>query len=67
MACKSLKGKGVNSGLRLVYAHFQKMEKIEQDGEIIRTESREKIVLVELYHINNKTIEDRDRIKRHFK
>ena len=51
IACKSLKGRGVNSGLRLIYAHFS-----EED----------KIVFVELYHKNNKENEDRDRIRMHF-
>ena len=51
IACKSLKGKGVNSGLRLVYACF-------------RDES--KIVFVELYHKNNKPGEDRERIRKYF-
>ena len=51
IACKSLKGRGANSGLRLIYAYF-------------RDESR--IVLVELYHKNNKPGEDRDRIKKYF-
>jgi mRNA-degrading endonuclease YafQ of YafQ-DinJ toxin-antitoxin module len=52
IACKALKGRGVNSGLRLVYAHFQ----IE-----------EKIVLIELYHKNDKENEDRQRIIDNFK
>ena len=52
IACKSLKGRGVNSGLRLVYAYFQ----IE-----------EKIVFIELYHKNNKDNEDRQRITDNFK
>ena len=51
IACKSLKGKGVNSGLRLIYAYF-------------RDES--KIVFVELYHKNNKPGEDRKRIRKYF-
>ena len=51
IACKSLKGRGVNSGLRLIYAHFP-----EED----------KIVFVELYHKNNKENEDRDRIRMNF-
>ena len=51
IACKSLKGHGVNSGLRLIYAHFP-----EED----------KIVFVELHHKNNKENEDRDRIRMHF-
>ncbi len=52
IACKYLKGKGVNSGLRLIYAHFEQ-------------ESR--IVFVELYHKNEKEIENRERIFKHFK
>lgn len=52
IACKSLKGKGVNSGLRLIYAHF---------------EQEELIVFVEFYHKNNKENEDRDRILNNFK
>lgn len=52
IACRALKGRGVNSGLRLVYAHFQ----IE-----------EKIVLIELYHKNDKENEDRQRIIDNFK
>ncbi|MCF8236337.1 MAG: hypothetical protein K9G67_15360 [Bacteroidales bacterium] len=51
IACKSLKGKGVNSGLRLVYAFF---------------EDKQKIVFVELYHKNTKENEDRERILRNF-
>jgi hypothetical protein len=52
IACRSLKGKGVNSGLRLIYAYFQE-------------EAR--IVFVELYHKADKENEDRDRIIKHFK
>ena len=52
IACKRLKGRGVNSGLRLVYAYFN-----EED----------KIVFIELYHKNEKGNEDRDRILNHFK
>jgi mRNA-degrading endonuclease YafQ of YafQ-DinJ toxin-antitoxin module len=51
IACKSLKGKGVNSGLRLVYAHF---------------EEEKKIVFVELYHKSAKENENRDRIVKNF-
>jgi hypothetical protein len=43
IACKSLKGKGVNSGLRLIYALF----KVEQ-----------KITFIEIYHKNDKDSED---------
>ena len=51
IACKSLKGKGVNSGLRLIYTHF------EQEGRII---------LVELYYKGDQETEDRSRILRNF-
>ena len=52
MACKTLKGRGANSGLRLIYAHF---------------EDEERIVLIELYHKTDKELEDRKRILRNFK
>lgn len=51
IACKSLKGRGVNSGLRLVYAYYP---------------DEQKITLIELYHKSNKDSEDRDRILLHF-
>ena len=43
IACKSLKGRGVNSGLRLIYAYFK---------------DQEKIIFVELYRKNDKEDED---------
>jgi mRNA-degrading endonuclease RelE of RelBE toxin-antitoxin system len=52
IACKSLKGRGVNSGLRLIYAY------LDQD---------EKIIFIELYHKNEKENKDRQRIINHFK
>lgn len=52
MACKSLKGKGVNSGLRLIYAYFP---------------DEEKIIFIELYHKKDKENEDRERIIANFK
>lgn len=52
IACKALKGRGVNSGLRLVYAYF----KVEA-----------KIIFIELYHKNDKENEDRQRILDNFK
>lgn len=52
IACKALKGRGVNSGLRLIYAWFE----IEQ-----------KITFVELYHKSDKEIEDKNRIIENFK
>ena len=51
IACKSLKGRGVNSGLRLIYAWF---------------ETERRIVFVELYHKAEKELEDRARIFRYF-
>ena len=52
MSCKSLKNRGVNSGLRLIYAYF--------------TEGP-RIVFIEIYHKNDKPLEDRDRIVKYFK
>ena len=52
IACKSLKGRGVNSGLRLIYAYFKEQEKI---------------IFVELYHKNDKDNEDKQRILNNFK
>lgn len=52
IACRALKGRGVNSGLRLIYAWF----KVEQ-----------RIIMVELYHKNDKENEDKGRIRKHFK
>jgi mRNA-degrading endonuclease YafQ of YafQ-DinJ toxin-antitoxin module len=52
IACKALKGRGVNSGLRLIYAHFKE---------------EEKIIFIELYHKNDKENEDKQRILNHFK
>jgi len=52
IACRSLKGRGVNSGLRLIYAYFK---------------DHEKIIFVELYHKNDKENEDKQRILNNFK
>lgn len=52
IACKALKGRGVNSGLRLIYAHFPE---------------EQKITFIELYHKNDKETEDRSRIIENFK
>lgn len=51
IASKSFKGKGVNSGFRIIYAHF---------------ENEQKIVFVEIYHKSNKKTEDKERIKKYF-
>jgi len=45
---KSLKGKGVQSGIRVIYAYFEDKNKIE---------------LVEIYYKNDKELEDGNRIK----
>lgn len=52
IACRALKGRGINSGLRLIYAYFEK------EG---------RIVMIELYHKNEKENEDKRRIKKYFK
>jgi len=52
IACKALKGSGVNSGLRLIYAYFEKDQKI---------------TFIEIYHKNDKENEDRQRIINNFK
>jgi hypothetical protein len=52
IACKALKGRGVNSGLRLIYAYFPEDHKI---------------TFIELYHKNDKENEDRSRIIKNFK
>lgn len=52
IACRALKGKGMNSGLRLIYAWFK---------------DEDKITFVELYHKNDKACEDRERILTNFK
>lgn len=52
IACRALKGRGVNSGLRLIYAHFP---------------AEQKITFIELYHKNDKENEDKKRITDNFK
>lgn len=51
IACRSLKGKGTRSGLRLVYALFKE---------------KPRIVFIELYHKSDQANEDRNRINVHF-
>jgi hypothetical protein len=51
-ACKSLKGKGVHSGIRVIYAYFEDQDQIE---------------LIEIYYKGNKKTEDRNRILKHYK
>ena len=52
IASDSLKGRGVNSGLRLIYAYFP---------------NDKKIIFIELYHKNDKANEDKQRILENFK
>lgn len=51
IASRSFKGKGVQSGFRLIYAYF---------------EMEEKIIFIELYHKSIKGNEDRERILKYF-
>ena len=51
-ACKSLKGKGVASGIRIIYAYFEEEDIIE---------------LVEIYYKGQKETEDRNRIFKYYK
>ena len=65
IACKALKGRGVNSGLRLVYAYF-KHQSTDSENDENKTE-KEKIVFIELYHKSDKENVDKERILKHFK
>lgn len=47
-ACKSLKGKGVHSGIRVTYAYFSVEDRIE---------------FIEIYYKGDQENEDRERIK----
>lgn len=50
-ACRSLKGRGVQSGIRVVYAHLEEKDTIE---------------LIEIYYKGDKENEDIIRIIRHY-
>jgi hypothetical protein len=50
-ACRSLKGKGAQSGIRVVYAYIEEKDKIE---------------LIEIYYKGDKENEDRERIMRYY-
>lgn len=50
-ACKSLKGKGVMSGIRLIYAY---------------SEDKDAVEFVEIYFKADKETEDRNRILKHY-
>jgi hypothetical protein len=51
-ACKSLKGKGSASGIRIIYVYFDKEDIID---------------LVEIYYKGDKENEDRERILKYYK
>lgn len=51
IACRALKGRGVNSGLRLIYAYFKEDQRI---------------TFIELYHKSDKGNEDKKRILNNF-
>jgi hypothetical protein len=51
-ACRSLKGKGVQSGIRIIYAYFEEKDKIE---------------LIEIYYKGDKENEDRERILKYYR
>lgn len=50
-ACRSLKGKGVQSGIRVIYAYFEEKDKVE---------------LIEIYYKGDKGNEDRERILKYY-
>jgi mRNA-degrading endonuclease RelE of RelBE toxin-antitoxin system len=51
-ACRSLKGTGSKSGIRVIHAYFDDLDRIE---------------LVEIYHKSDKELEDRERILKYYK
>ena len=50
-ACKYLRGKGGNSGIRVIYAYFTAEDRIE---------------FIEIYFKGKKVNEDKERIKKHY-
>ena len=51
-ACRSLKGKGAQSGVRVIYAYFEDSDRID---------------LIEIYFKGDKENEDRDRVLEHYR
>lgn len=51
-ACRSLKGKGARTGIRVIYAYFKEQDKIE---------------LIEIYYKGDKENEDKERILNHYR
>jgi len=50
-ACRALKGRGVKSGIRVIYAYFEEQDRVE---------------LIEIYFKGDKANEDRERILRNY-
>ncbi len=50
--CRSLKGKGAQTGIRVIYAYFEENDRIE---------------LIEIYYKGDKKNEDRERILRRYR
>ena len=50
-ACRSLKGRGVNSGIRVIYAYWKEKDRLE---------------FIEIYFKGDKENEDRERIVRNY-
>jgi hypothetical protein len=59
-ACRFMKGKGVQSGIRVIYAYFDKDDKLAHHLS-------GRIELVEIYYKGDKNIEDRKRIKKYYR
>ena len=51
-ACKALKGKGVRSGIRIIYSYFEEEDKIK---------------FIEIYYKGDKENEDRERIFKYYR
>ena len=51
-ACRSLKGKGAKSGIRVIYAHFEEKNSIE---------------FIEIHYKGDKELENRERILKYYK
>jgi mRNA-degrading endonuclease YafQ of YafQ-DinJ toxin-antitoxin module len=50
-ACRALRGRGIQSGIRVIYSYFEKEDKIE---------------LIEIYYKGDKANENRERILRYY-
>ncbi len=54
-ACRSLKGKGCDSGIRVIYEYIE------------REQEKDKVILIEMYYKGDQEREKRDRIIRYLK